>query len=123
MKKFFLMLALIPLFVCGCSSDEEKEDLIEVSIFELKGSWATDADDNSRKYLDFDEDGSGYFALLHKTDIILDYTFKFKISGDEIYVSDTYPHDLGSYSLKYSYSTNNLKIKEGDEKGNYKRLK
>ena len=123
MRKILFLLAMLPIVLCGCSSDDENEAITEITLAELVGSWATDQDGNTRKYLNFEANGDGYFALFSGTKIILDYTFNFRISGNTIKVSNTYPYELGSYSMTYSYSTNKLKILEGDEKGVYKKMK
>lgn len=126
MKKglFFLMVLLIPMFIGGCSSDDDKEEWTELNPNELIGSWSTGIE-GIHKYLRFEEDGTGYYALLNGSTFTTNYLFDYEISGNNISIKITYSEPSGLTGEKKVwnclFSKNALKIQDGQESGTYKK--
>ena len=126
MKKIlFLMILFFPIVLSSCSSDDD--DWIDLNSEDIVGTWSTGIE-GTHKYIKFESDGTGYYALLSGATFVSNYLFTYQISGDKINIQITYS-DNGN-KLKGQkrvweclFSKDVLKIKDGSlENGTYKRL-
>ena len=95
MKKIlFLMILFFPIVLSSCSSDDD--DWIDLNSEDIVGTWSTGIE-GTHKYIKFESDGTGYYALL-------------KLKGQKRVWECLFSKDI-------------LKIKDGSlENGTYKRL-
>lgn len=121
MKKILFLLAMLPMMF-ACSSSDDEEEYLDFTASDLVGKWSTGTS-GVHKYLEFESNGEGYYSLFSGADIISNYVFDYKVSDNEICIYNTYPDNGSPYILKALYSTNKLKILEGEEKGTYSRIK
>ena len=61
-KLLFFMILLCPIVLGGCSSDDD--DWMDLDSKHLVGTWSTGTE-GTHKYLKFENDGTGYYALLN----------------------------------------------------------
>lgn len=74
----------------GCSSDDD--DWMDLDSKHLVGTWSTGTE-GTHKYLKFENDGTGYYALLNGASFLTNYLFTYEISGDNINIEITYSDD------------------------------
>jgi len=117
MKKILLLSALI-LGLIGCSSDDDNWNVPTKSDL-TQGSWSTGIT-GMHKYLSFEEDNTGYFAIYNGATLSSHYLFNYEIKNGEI----TFEHQLnGTKSIsKCSISGDKLQIEEGAESGVYEKI-
>ena len=73
MKKIlFFMILLCPIVLGGCSSDDD--DWMDLDSKHLVGTWSTGTE-GTHKYLKFENDGTGYYALLNGASFLTNYLF------------------------------------------------
>ena len=108
----------------SCSSSDD--DWIDLNSEEIIGTWSTGTE-GVHKYLKFENDGTGYYALLNGADFATNYLFTYKISGNNINIVITYSD--GGNKLEGQervweclFSKDVLKISNGQESGTYKRI-
>lgn len=75
------MILLCPIVLGGCSSDDD--DWMDLDSKHLVGTWSTGTE-GTHKYLKFENDGTGYYALLNGASFLTNYLFTYEISGDNI---------------------------------------
>lgn len=128
MKKnlYFVLILLftILLGLGGCSSSDD--DWIDLNSEEIIGTWSTGTE-SVRKYLKFENDGTGYYALLNGADFATNYLFTYKISANNINIVITYSdggNKLNGQERVWEclFSKDVLKITNGQESGTYKRI-
>ena len=125
MKKIlFFMILLCPIVLGGCSSDDD--DWMDLDSKHLVGTWSTGTE-GTHKYLKFENDGTGYYALLNGASFLSNYLFTYEISGDNINIEITYSDDGNKLKGQKKvweclFSKDILKIKNGSEDGTYKRV-
>ncbi|MCS2765367.1 DUF5640 domain-containing protein [Bacteroides thetaiotaomicron] len=84
------MILLCPIVLGGCSSDDD--DWMDLDSKHLVGTWSTGTE-GTHKYLKFENDGTGYYALLNGASFLTNYLFTYEISGDNINIEITYSDD------------------------------
>ena len=123
-KILFFMILLCPIVLGGCSSDDD--DWMDLDSKHLVGTWSTGTE-GTHKYLKFENDGTGYYALLNGASFLTNYLFTYEISGDNINIEITYSDDGNKLKGQKKvweclFSKDILKIKNGSEDGTYKRV-
>ena len=72
MKKILIIkILLCPIVLGGCSSDD---DWMDLDLKHLVGTWSTGTE-GTHKYLKFENDGTGYYALLNGASFLTYYLF------------------------------------------------
>ena len=66
------MILLCPIVLGGCSSDDD--DWMDLDSKHLVGTWSTGTE-GTHKYLKFENDGTGYYALLNGASFLTNYLF------------------------------------------------
>ena len=111
-KLLFFMILLCPIVLGGCSSDDD--DWMDLDSKHLVGTWSTGTE-GTHKYLKFENDGTGYYALLNGASFLTNYLFTYEISGDNMLKGQKKVWEC-------LFSKDILKIKNGSEDGTYKRV-
>lgn len=107
----------------ACSSDDD-EPQIPLSKSAIIGKWSTGTS-GIHKYIDFDSDGTGYYALFNGTNIGQNYLFSYNVSDESITIEITYSESKGIIGKvkqwNCSLTENSLTIENETENGVYKR--
>lgn len=90
MKKLLFYDFIVSNSIGGCSSDDD--DWMDLDSKHLVGTWSTGTE-GTHKYLKFENDGTGYYALLNGASFLTNYLFTYEISGDNINIEITYSDD------------------------------
>lgn len=122
----FVLILLFPILLGLGSCSSSDDDWIDLNSEEIIGTWSTGTE-GVHKYLKFENDGTGYYALLNGADFATNYLFTYKISGNNINIVITYSD--GGNKLEGQervweclFSKDVLKISNGQESGTYKRI-
>lgn len=124
MKKILFLMAILPMMLfTACSSDDDEPQIL-LSKSAIIGKWSTGTS-GIHKYVDFDSDGTGYYALFNGTNIGQNYLFSYKVSDKSITIEITYSETKGIIGKVKQWncnlSENILTIENETENGVYKR--
>jgi hypothetical protein len=127
MKKTLFLMAILPMMLfTACSSDSDDTPSIPVTQSAIIGEWSTGIND-IHKYLEFESDGTGFYALFNGATMGQNYTFSYSISDEKINIKIIYSETKGligtSKSWNCAISGDKLKIDNETENGIYKKIK
>ena len=82
MKKnlYFVLILLFPILLGLGSCSSSDDDWIDLNSEEIIGTWSTGTE-GVHKYLKFENDGTGYYALLNGADFATNYWLSLKTWG------------------------------------------
>ncbi|SBW05595.1 hypothetical protein [uncultured Dysgonomonas sp.] len=125
MKKLLLLLLIFPLFI-SCGGDDEKEFGKEINSKDIVGSWSTGVE-GTHKYISFDEDNTGFYALYSGATIVSSYTFDYVLTGNQISLKIKYSFNenlIGKMKVwDCELSSKSFKVKNEAEAGAYTKIK
>lgn len=127
MRKNLFLLAILSIFIFFACSKDDNDDSSKTPITKsaITGEWSTGVK-NIHKYIEFESDGTGFYALFNGADMGQNYLFSYEVSNKTISIKITYSETEGlagkTKLWNCSLSGNRLTIENETENGVYKKI-